>query len=386
MPRRGENIYKRKDGRWEGRILKTDRNYQYVYAHTYKEVKEKVRNYHEQEASSEPKPSADNFQADVLFEQWLNSVAIYRVKPTTYENYYYCLKKYVIPFFKDSGNNLITEHSVAQFVKFISGDDTLSDSYKRKILSIFKTVLRQIPSSSPDYPALAETVKLPKKESSSIPVFSINEQRLVENEIYKSEDKRALGIILCFYTGIRLGELCALKWSDLDFEAGTMSVVRTVSRTKNFESDESKTELLVGTPKSQKSIRKIPLPKFLIKLFEKSEIYREDKNTYFLSGTDVPADPRAYQKLYKKMLASAGVKERKFHALRHTFATRALELGVDIKTLSEILGHSNITITLNIYTHSLMEQKKIAMDKLNELHFTHMTNGSNAVTEAVKTA
>jgi len=216
-----------------------------------------------------------------------------------------------------------------------------------------------------------------------VQVFSINEQRLIENAISHSEDIRTLGILLTFYTGIRLGELCALKWSDFDYEAGTMSVTKTVTRVKNMQGGNCKTKLLVGAPKSQKSMRKIPLPAFLLDMHKKYSYKCTSENCYLISGTNTPTDPRAYQKLYKKVLKDACVKDHKFHAIRHTFATRALELGVDIKTLSEILGHANVSITLNIYAHSLMEQKKIAMDKLNELHITHMVIASNAVTTSV---
>lgn len=217
-------------------------------------------------------------------------------------------------------------------------------------------------------------------------MFSINEQRLIEKADFHAEDIRALGIILTFYTGIRLGELCALKWSDFDYEAGTMSVTKTVGRVKNFQPGGSKTTLLVGTPKSQKSMRVIPLPKFIQSMYKENKQYCTDEDCYLISGTNKPFDPRAYEKLFKKVLADAGVKDRKFHTIRHTFATRALELGVDIKTLSEILGHSNVSTTLNIYAHSLMEQKKIAMDKLNEMHITHMAITAIAVAGSVVNA
>jgi integrase len=200
----------------------------------------------------------------------------------------------------------------------------------------------------------------------------MREQRLVEYTALRSEDMATYGIILCFYTGIRLGELCALKWSDIDFEAGIMSVSRTVSRVKNLNRNGNKTMLLVGSPKSNKSVRKIPLPDFMLKHAAEFKTYYTNENDYVISGTDTPIDPRTYQKLYRRIIANAGIKYRKFHAIRHTFATRALELGVDIKTLSEILGHANISITLGIYAHSLMEQKKIAMDKLNNMHLTYM--------------
>jgi integrase len=124
------------------------------------------------------------------------------------------------------------------------------------------------------------------------------------------------------------------------------------------------------------------MPEFLVKISENYRIF-ENENHYLFSGTENPAEPRTYQKLYKRILEKAGVKYRKFHAIRHTFATRALELGVDIKTLSDILGHANVSITLNIYAHSLMEQKKIAIDKLNEMHAAFMQDASFTVNDFV---
>lgn len=386
MPRRGENVYKRKDGRWEGRILKPDGKYRYVYAKTYKEVKDKQKNYKEHIRPLEIKQPGPVESAAGLFEYWLNGDIVNNVKPSTYGNYYSCVRYYVIPFFKRPGNECLTELSVAQFTMSINNYSTLSEAYKRKILTIFKTALKEIVKGWPTYSAIMKVVKLPKTENTEVQVFSINEQRQIENAVSHSEDTRALGILLPFYTGIRLGELCALKWSDIDYEAGTMSVTKTVTRVKNMQGGESKTKLLVGTPKSQKSMRKIPLPAFLLDIYKKCSDKCTDENCYLTSGTNAPTDPRVYQKLYKKVLKEACVKERKFHAIRHTFATRALELGVDIKTLSEILGHANVSITLNIYAHSLMEQKKIAMDKFNELHITHMGIASIAVAGSVVSA
>lgn len=365
MPRRGENIYKRKDGRWEGRILYPDGKYQYVYAGSYKAVKEKKKK--EQVLAEKCKiPPCSTKNAAVLFKTWLDNYAN-RIKTTTYENYYHSIQNYVIPFFNDPDTK-ITAMSISMFVKTLEDNDALAKSYKRKILVILKTALREILKGSADYAAILDSVKLPKAENEQVQVFSIKEQRLIENAALHSKNKNAHGIILCFYTGIRIGELCALKWSDIDFDAGIMSISRTVVRVKNFKQEDSKTKLIVGTPKSGKSIRKIPLPDFMLKHSGELKKYCIDENSYILSRKDTPTDPRSYQKLYKRIVASAGVKYRKFHAIRHTFATRALELGVDIKTLSEILGHSSVSITLNIYAHSLMEQKKIAIDKLNQLH------------------
>lgn len=162
-----------------------------------------------------------------------------------------------------------------------------------------------------------------------------------------------------------------------------MSITKTVTRVNCFQPEGHGGALLVGTPKSQSSIRKIPLPEFLVDMYKKCMRFCMNENCYLISGTTTPEDPRTYQKLYKKVLATAGVNDRKFHAIRHTFATRAMELGVDIKTLSEILGHSSVSTTLNIYAHSLMEQKKVAMNRFNELHITHMASTLIAVSTSV---
>lgn len=382
MARRGENIYKRKDGRWEARITKPNGKYQSIYSKTYREVKEKKEKYQEKMKSNEKEVPKEINKAAELFEFWLDS-SVSQVKPSTYGNYYCSMRKYVIPFFKEAGNVQITELSVARFVKSVKENNSIAESTKRKILVVFKTALKQILKGSEVYSPILELIELPKTENKPVQVFSIKEQRLIENAAIHSDNIASHGIVLCFYTGIRLGELCALKWSDFDFEAGIMSVSRTVSRVKDLKHDENKTVLLVGTPKSNKSVRKIPLPEFLLKHSKELKKYCVNENNYVISGTDIPIDPRTYQRLYNKVIASAGVKYRKFHAIRHTFATRALEVGVDIKTLSEILGHANVSITLNIYAHSLMEQKRIAMTKLNSMHITYMEPVSLTVKNSV---
>lgn len=383
MPRRGENVYKRKDGRWEGRILKQDGKYQYFYAKAYKKVKEKMKSFQEHGGLCETQQPGKEKNAAALFTNWLEGDLRRQVKPSTYENYHYCMQRYVLPFFGRTENSKITEASVARFTKEIKDDIAISESYKKKILTIFKTALRELLRGMPESPAVMQTVRLPRAQSAEVQVFTMKEQRLIEQAALCATDSRALGILLCFYTGIRLGELCALKWSDLDREAGTLSVARTVSRTKNFAPDGTKTMLYVGTPKSRKSVRKIPLPAFLLELADAYQRTAPHGGCYVFSGGNVPPDPRTMQKLFQSILESAGVTYRKFHTIRHTFATRALELGVDIKTLSEILGHSNVSVTLNIYAHSLMDHKKTAIDKFNHMHLTHMHGPAFAVPSAV---
>ncbi|PXV93408.1 phage integrase family protein [Lachnotalea glycerini] len=371
MSRRGENIYKRKDGRWEGRLMKQDKKYQYFYARTYKEVKGKMKLFLEQKDFSKKGQSDQLNHAPKLFEAWLVGEISLRVKPSTYESYYCCMHRHVIPFFSESENNKITQDSIAGFVRMVKEKQELAEASKKKILAIFKISLKEILKDSPECHFLIDLVRLPKTEDKEVQVFSMKEQRLIVDAALHSQDRRAIGIVVCFYTGIRLGELCALKWSDIDIETGTMSIMRTVSRTRIFEEEPYKTVLLVGTPKSRKSVRKIPLPAFLLKLINES-IECDFNHEYIFSGKDVPSDPRSYQKLFKKILKELKLQERKFHAIRHTFATRALELGVDIKTLSEILGHSSVSITLDIYAHSLMEQKKVAIEKFNDMYMLNV--------------
>lgn len=366
MPRRGENIYKRKDGRWEGRILKPDGKYKYVYANSYKEVKEKKSKYQEFVKNQVIKHPTQSSQASSLFERWLEGSVTERVKPSTYESYYRCIKLYVIPYFESTKENRITALTAAQFGKYVYQNKLLSAAYKKKIITVFKVALKDILKDSDDNEQILRAVKVPRQNVPLIEVFPLSEQRLIEAEALKMNDDRVIGVFLCFYTGIRLGELCALKWENIDLETQTMTVVKTVYRTKNFKKNESKTKLLAGTPKSSHSIREIPLPDFLVGLMKNMKKTRNDED-YILSGTDTPIDPRTFQKLFKKVLNKAGVKNRKFHTIRHTFATRALEAGVDIKTLSEILGHSSVLITLKVYTHSLMEQKIAAIGKMNNL-------------------
>lgn len=381
MPRRGENIYKRKDGRWEGRMPRLGGGYYYLYGKTYKEIKEKKKNFQEYARLHAKKP-AETPDASGQFERWVGGGILCRVKLSTYESYYHCIKKYVIPYFSGTKENRINELSVGQFVKSVNENKALSGTYKKKIITIFKIALKEILETSHNSEQVLKAVKMPKTDLLPVEVFSVREQQLIESEVLKTNDNRALGVLLCFYTGIRLGELCALKWGNMDFESGTMTIINTVSRKKNFCGKGGKTILTAGSPKSYHSIREIPIPGFLLKLA--SHLKNENKNNYILSGSEKPLDPRTYQRFFKKILKCAGVKDRKFHAIRHTFATRALETGVDIKTLSEILGHSSALITLKVYAHSLMEQKIAAIGKLNNFYITHMNISPFAVANSVR--
>ena len=206
-------------------------------------------------------------------------------------------------------------------------------------------------------------IRRARADTKKVEAFSTDEQRAVEAEIAKSGDRRLHGIILCLYTGLRLGELIALTWSDIDFKLGTLKVTKTAYRAQN---EYGIWNLCIDTPKTESSERVIPLPKYITDMLSQDRDVA--KTPYIVENKKAERmSIRSYQYLFERLTEKAGVRKLNFHALRHTFATRALECGMDIKTLSELMGHKNATITLNRYAHSMMDTKIAAMNKLEKL-------------------
>jgi integrase len=205
-------------------------------------------------------------------------------------------------------------------------------------------------------------VELPKKEKHKLNLYNKNEQKRLKLALLTNMDLTKLAIIIALYTGVRIGELCVLKWSDIDFAAKTVHIERIVQRIRT-NGKINKTELLISTPKSQSSVRTIPLPDFLIDMLK---AFKPSTADAFIvtSNTKLP-DPRTMQYRFKSLLIKIGLRYINFHSLRHLFATNCVELGFDVKTLSEILGHSTVEITLNRYVHSSMERKRQCMDMLS---------------------
>jgi integrase len=205
-----------------------------------------------------------------------------------------------------------------------------------------------------------KNIEPPKIRRSELSIPPKHEQKLLRNYLLKNPSLRNIGILLSLYTGIRLGELCALMWSDIDFYEQIIRINKTAQRIKRFDG-KNKTELVITAPKSDKSIREIPIPSFLLKLLMK---HRQSINSYILSGTEWIVEPRLMQYHFKAVLKKANLPSMNFHQTRHIFATNCLICGFDIKTLSEILGHSTIELTLNRYVHSSKERKRECMEKL----------------------
>jgi integrase len=223
-----------------------------------------------------------------------------------------------------------------------------------------------------------ELIKLNKTPPKEMRVLSREEQERLQNVLEHTNERLTIGIFICLYTGIRLGELLGLQWKDIDFATKKMHIRRTLNRLQIFNNPEKSTDIIIGAPKSLKSIRTIPLPQCVIdallnhkkRLTEErlkaGEIYSKD-DFVMCNELGKCIEPRTYQDLFKRITKSANIENVNFHALRHTFATRALELGMDIKTLSEILGHADVSTTLNRYAHSLEEQKRKSMDMMDLL-------------------
>lgn len=190
--------------------------------------------------------------------------------------------------------------------------------------------------------------------------MSDKERRKLENYLISNTNLSNICTLLSLYTGLRIGEICGLQWKDIDIKQGSLMVTKTVER---ISLGNGKTKVVVELPKTESSIRKVYMPPFIIELLK---TYKDENEKYILSGKSKPTEPRTLQYRFEKILKSAGIREMKFHSLRHTYATICIEKGVDIKTLSELLGHSDVKITLNTYVHSSDKLKRKYVKRLTD--------------------
>ena len=362
MARHGENIYKRKDGRWEGRYIKgydTDGNAKngYVYGKTYKEVKEKLTTA-KANVKIEKRVVSSDITVSMWFDKWLEAQK--RIKRSSYTTYSSNINKHIKKRLGKIKLKQLTDEHIQNFVDALSL--VLAPKTVRSVFSILRLGLDDACEKNLTSD-LCRKIKLPKVKKKEVKVFTKQEQKAVEQYIERSEFENDIGILLCFYTGIRIGELCALSWKNIDLKRGVISIENTLYRVKSKDG-KKKTELKISTPKSESSIRDIPLPKFLIAKLKAIEL----GSGFLIQRKGKFIEPNVYSRRYKDILAELDIPYRKFHSTRHTFATRALEIGMDIKTLSEILGHSSPTVTLNLYSHSLPEHKRKEMDRLGKLY------------------
>lgn len=282
------------------------------------------------------------------------------VKQSTMAAYVLILENHILPTFGE--DNSLPEHSVQAFVlhKIESG---LSTKSVKDILIVLKMVMKF--GVKKEWMTYYEwDIKYPpNSENKVLDVLSVTNHRKILNHIQSHFTFMGLGIYISLSTGLRIGEICALKWSDINVTDGILTVNRTIERIYIIEGEKKHTELVINTPKTKNSCREIPMNKELLGMLKPlKKVVNEDY--YILTNDERPTEPRTYRNYYKRLMEKLDIPKLKYHGLRHSFATRCIEVGCDYKTVSVLLGHSNISTTLNLYVHPNMEQKKRCIDKV----------------------
>ncbi len=371
MPRKGENIYKRKDGRWEGRYIQSHNadnkaKYAYVYGKTYSEVKHKLQEERSVlKIKTRYSPKALTYSE--LLDLWLHSSQL-NTKESTHARYAYLTDTHIKPQLGNYYLASLSTEVVEDFIEYkltdgrLDGKGGLSPKTVIDILAIVKSTIEY--AKYKNHPVICNLSKLSvKKKEKEMRVLSQSEQDALTKVLVDDMDLYKFGVFLSLYTGIRVGELCALQWEDFGASQKTLKIKKTIQRIQDTENGAfAKTKIVITEPKSQCSVREIPLPSFVISVAQK---FVASPKSYILTGNEKYIEPRTMQNRFKSYVKESGISDTNFHALRHTFATRCVEVGFEIKSLSEILGHANVNITLNRYVHSSFELKCANMNKLS---------------------
>lgn len=282
------------------------------------------------------------------------------VKKSTFAAYSLIVETHLQPAF---GNlTAVTEKDVQDFVlQKLNGG--LSQKTIKDMLIVLRMILKFGAKKNYCVYAPIDVIFPTDRERQELEVLSIANQKKIMRFVEENFTFRNLGIFICLSTGIRIGEICALTWDDIDTDNGVIHIRKTIQRIYVKENGIKKTELLIDTPKTATSMRDIPMIKDLYEILK--PLKKVVNNDYFvLTNEATPTEPRTYRNYYKKLLDKLGIPPIKFHGLRHSFATRCIESKCDYKTVSVILGHSNISTTLNLYVHPNYEQKKKCIDKM----------------------
>lgn len=356
---RGEimQIQKRKNGTFFVRYIKYEKKsggylYGYLEGKTEEEVEievERAKKYLSYNAFYIKRKGY--FYENIM--AWLAAEKI-QTKASTYSNYFYTVKTHILPFFADYKKQEITENEVLEFTNQLL-QKQLSPKRTKDILIILKQIFT--------FARVDCRVIFPRVPKQEILVFTKEEQTLLESYLKEHLNLETLGILLCLYTGLRIGEVCALKWDCIDLIDKKIKIEYTVTRIASPTMKKKKTQVFLDSPKTSSSKREIPLPSFLVTYLKEFEKTKSD--TFFLTGTKKVMETRCLFNHYKRILRDLSLERYNFHALRHTFATRCIELGFDAKTVSELLGHANVKITLDRYVHPSLDAKIDLMSRLS---------------------
>lgn len=373
MPKKGENIYKRRDGRWEGRYIRCydatgKAKYGYIYGRTYSDVKDELV---QKKADAIRQPNSGSLRAVVysdILDGWLRASKL-KTKESTHARYSQLVRTHIKPHLGRYQLSRISTQQVECFLEYLlskgrlDGAGGLSPKTVTDILAIIKNTMEYARYQNLAVICNLEKLSVKGKEK-EMRVLTPEEQDALAAVLVHNMDRYKFGVLLSLYTGIRIGELCALQWGDFETNLSTLTVRKTMQRVKNTDDISSrKTKIIVTEPKSQCSVREIPLPPFLVEI---AKSFQTNPDAFVLSGMACQyVEPRTMQNRFQTYVKQSGIAAANYHALRHSFATRCIELSFDIKTLSTILGHSSVNITLNRYVHSSMELKKANMSKFS---------------------
>lgn len=294
-----------------------------------------------------------------IIELWKEEKQKY-VKQSTHATYVALIHKHLLPYFGDKEE--ILDSDIQSFI-LKKLDEGLTQKSVKDLMMILKMIVKfgvkqkliEYHEINPIFPT--ERIK------KDVEVLSKNDERKIIKYIKENLTFKNLGIYICLYTGLRIGEICALTWGDIDIDQGMLIIGKTIQRTYNF--NKKQTELVIDAPKTINSYREIPLCSDLLKILK--PLYRiMNKDYYVLSNSEYPIEPRTYRNYYKQFLNKLNIPFIKFHGLRHSFATRCIESKCDYKTVSVLLGHSSITTTMNLYVHPNLEQKRNCIRKMSK--------------------
>lgn len=359
----GENIYERRDGRWEGRYIcgrKPDGRARYVsvYGRSRTEVQTKIQEQLQTSASnSEPSGiGQSDLTVNQLFELFLKRAT---VKRSTYARYKTVIDLHILPRLGKRRVCTLTVKELSAYLweKRRHGNlrtgGALSEKSVRDLAVLIKSALRFARRELHVY-ADALNMPLPPYKQKRVRTFSEPEVQRMEVEMQNTPDRKNLAIVLALCAGMRIGEICALRVSDIDFLASTIEIQQSAQRIQIGQ----KTKLLVQSPKSDASKRTIPLTAGLLRCL-KDAVRGLPEDAYVLTGrVDKPMEPRTLRYFFDRFQKRCGIQRRNFHVLRHTFATRCIETGADSKSVSEILGHADVQTTLRLYVHPSIETKR----------------------------
>ena len=301
-------------------------------------------------------------------DEWLRNYVKISSKQRTFMCYSDIVRLHIIPVMGEYEMQDIAPMELQHFVSVLlqSGNKRtglgLSANSVNGIITVIQNSLKTAYSVGLIEDYAADKIKRPKINESRVICFTVAEQQAIERGILSGNKPKLFGIVLCLYTGLRIGELLALTWSDIDLQKGMLSVTKTVYDVRD---ENGRFARITDTPKTETSQREIPLSTQIMGLLR--ELKKKSASEYVVASNRVPVSVRAYQRSFDRLLVCLNIPHKGFHALRHTFATRALECGMDVKTLSEILGHKNPAVTLNRYVHSLMEHKRDMMNRLGKI-------------------